>query len=87
MTNMNMPGFSAKASLYRTSQQHYRLVGTLTAVPSGREVLAQLRPSPAYGRCLQACNDRICAFDDIGDLCRACKIMCLKYYGAPAGSF
>ncbi len=89
MSKTNVPGFSAEASLYRTSQQHYRFAGTLAAVTAGRGVLAQLRPvggGLAYGQCLQACNDKICAFDDIGDLCAASKVMCLKYYGAP-GSF
>ena len=40
---MNIPGFTAEASLYETSDR-YQVVGVPNVPPDGREVVPQLRP-------------------------------------------
>jgi len=81
MSKTSLPGFSAEASLYRTSQQDGRFAATLAAVTAGRGVLAQLRPRRwTYIDCIDACDREICQFDDIGDLCEACYGMCWYNY-------
>ena len=80
MNIMNMPGFSAEASLYETSQ-HYHVAGSVYAAPIGQAVAPELRPIRwTYGDCTRACQREICRFDNIGDICEACYVMCLKYY-------
>jgi hypothetical protein len=63
---MNMPGFTAVASLYKTSG-HYGFAGTLAALAAGRGVVAQLRPV-GIGSCMARCRpgDWQCLFDCLG---------------------
>jgi len=78
---MKMPGFSAQASLYETSN-HSHVAGSVYAAAIGEAVMPQLRPIGwTYGDCIKAC-DKICQFDDIGDLCGACYAICVRMPGA-----
>ena len=76
MNIMNMPGFTAETSLYKTSG-HYRMAGTPGDLLGSREVLPQL----PIGFCMADCefthpNDSI--------LREHCKLGCLEG-GDPRG--
>ncbi len=55
---MRMPGFTAEASLQQTNN-HYRMVGTVDALTSSRQVLPQAGNWPweygAYAACFYGC--------------------------------
>ena len=79
MSKIKVPGFSAEASLYETGQ-HYHVGGSVYAAPIRQAVMPQLFPVWTYGDCIRACQREICRFDDIGDLCEACYLMCWYRY-------
>ena len=70
---MNIPRFSAEASLYKT-RRRYRVAGTPTSVVHSRAVVPQLRP---IGFCMADCDH------SQGDplMNAACKIGCLEGAG------
>ncbi len=45
---MNMPGFTAEASIYQTSER-YQMPGVLHALTDGRQVMPQFCYSPSPG--------------------------------------
>jgi hypothetical protein len=68
MSMMNLPGFTAEASLYKSMRQ-YRRTGNLSAFARGRGVLPQL----PIGFCMADCD-----FNETDPLSNAvCKFGCL----------
>jgi hypothetical protein len=52
---MNMPGFTAETSLYKTSG-HYRMARTVNAIANGQKIIPQRVPlCEVEPECLQAC--------------------------------
>jgi hypothetical protein len=74
MNSMNMPGFSAEASLYRSVRQ-YRMAGTRK--PGSRGVLPQL----PIGFCMADCD--FTEHDPLSNA--ACKFDCLGQDGGGPG--
>lgn len=56
MSNVNLPGFTAEASLYQTSGSH-RIGWTLDALISRRTVLQQRRKIPGWRTPWDLCMD------------------------------
>jgi hypothetical protein len=70
---MNIPRYSAEASLYKT-RRRYRVAGTPTSVGHGRDVVPQLRP---IGFCMAGCDET--ETNPVSNA--ACKIGCMEGAG------
>ena len=68
---MNMPGFTAADSLYKTSG-HYRISSTSNDLVSSRGVLPQLLRAPEF--CMADCDDTV----SNPLLNFVCKLLCLE---------
>jgi hypothetical protein len=72
---MNMPGFTAKASLYNTSR-HYGPPGTPNDLVGGRN---RIIPAVAMGYCKYVCRWRVCGSappDYPVPMCYSCEQDC-----------
>jgi len=76
MNVMNMPGFSAEASVYRTSRQ-YRRAGAPNALAGSRGVIPQL----PIGFCMAECD--FTEHDPLANM--ACKFGCFDDQGGGGG--
>ena len=75
MNTMNMPGFNAEASFYKTSKSYY-LGGIANAVMCSEGVLLQQQAQGGLGSCIAGCDP------NTPDFGFGCTQKCLEDFGA-----
>jgi len=79
MNTMNIPGFNAEASLYKTSKSYY-LIGVANAVIGSEGVLLQQRTRQGgLGSCIAGCDP------NTPDFGFGCTQKCLEDFGSGGG--
>jgi|GEM_PF-6215278 hypothetical protein len=73
---MSIPRFTADAALDNNGRQY--VIAGRCAASSNSAALPQLMVARGWTReeCEKACDDKVCRFDDIGDICGACYAIC-----------
>ena len=80
---MDLPGFTATASLH-PKRNIYRANCTQRVGGSGAYLVIQMRMAERrsivcdiqYDACIDRCDNQICRFDDVGDMCGGCYASC-----------
>jgi hypothetical protein len=76
---MRLPGFNADATLYKADRLYLERKFTEVGRSSGQLVTQRsIVCDIGFDHCLDRCDDRICRFDDIGDLCGECGSNCVE---------
>ena len=68
---MNMPGFTAEASVYKTSERYHALV-----VVSHHQTDGAIRPASCYIDCMSDCLDPELGPRKPGPCIRLCRLIC-----------